>query len=349
MALQNAIDLRSDTFTLPTPAMREAMVSCELGDDVFGEDPTVKRLEAKAAEVLGMEAALLVCSGTMGNLTAMLAHCGRGDEVICGEEAHLFYYEQGGMAALGGIQPRTLRNEPDGTLRLEEVEAAIRADDAHFPVTRVLALENTHNRKGGAVLPPDYMAAAAALAKARGLRLHVDGARLFNAAAALGVPAGELVRGADSVTVCLSKGLCAPAGSVLAGGGEFIRRAHRVRKVLGGGMRQSGVLAAAGLVALEEMTARLAEDHAHARLLGDGLASIPGLALASPVATNIVYFDLTTEAPLDAAALVSGLAARGVKLFATGPRRLRAVTHAYVSAAEISEALTHLRAVVQGA
>ena len=344
MAINNAIDLRSDTFTLPTPAMREAMSTCPVGDDVFGEDPTVQRLQELAAALLGKEAALFVCSGTMGNLTAMLAHCGRGDEVICGDQAHLFYYEQGGMAALGGIQPRTLSNQPDGTLRLEEIEHAIRPDDSHFPISRVLALENTHNRMGGTVLTPDYLRRAGDLVRARGLQFHIDGARLFNAAVALGVPVAELSAPADSVTVCLSKGLCAPAGSVLAGSREFIRRVHRARKVLGGGMRQSGILAAAGILALEEMPLRLHEDHACARLLADGLTAIPGIFLnPAAVQTNIVYFDLTADAPLDAPELVRRMAAEGVKMFDTGPRRLRAVTHAYVSKEEITTALQVIR------
>jgi len=345
MSTPRAIELRSDTFTLPTPAMREAMATCALGDDVFGEDPTVQRLQEMTASLLGKEAALFVCSGTMGNLAAMLAHCGRGDEVICGDQAHVFYYEQGGMAALGGIQPRPLVNQPDGTLRLEEIEYAIRGDDSHFPVTRAVALENTHNRMGGAVLTPDYTAQVAALVDGRGLRLHLDGARLFNAAAALGLPVRELALGTDSVTVCLSKGLGAPAGSVLAGGREFIRRAHRARKVLGGGMRQAGVLAAAGIVALEQMVERLSEDHANARLLAEGLAQTPGLRVDLPgVRTNIVYFDVAADAPFDAAALCRRLGAEGVRMLNTGLRRLRAVTHANVTRAEILMALEIIRA-----
>lgn len=342
MATPRSIELRSDTFTLPTPAMREAMATCALGDDVFGEDPTVQRLQEMTAALLGKEAALFVCSGTMGNLAAMLAHCGRGDEVICGDQAHVFYYEQGGMAALGGIQPRALVNQTDGTLRLEEIEHAIRGDDSHFPVTRAVALENTHNRMGGAVLMPDYTERVAELVHSRGLVLHLDGARLFNAAAALDVPAQELARGADSVTVCLSKGLGAPAGSVLAGRRDFIRRAHRARKVLGGGMRQAGVLAAAGIVSLEQMVERLLEDHANARLLVEGLAEIPGVDVdPAGVRTNIVYFDVAG----DAAAWCRRLGEQGVRMFATGPRRLRAVTHANVTRAEIQEALEIIRAV----
>ncbi|WP_455385931.1 low-specificity L-threonine aldolase [Acidihalobacter prosperus] len=335
----STVDLRSDTVTRPTPAMREAMARAEVGDDVYGEDPTVNELERLAAERLGKEQALFVPSGTMGNLICVLAHCGRGDEMILGADAHIFYYEQGGAAALGGVHPRTLANRPDGTLDLDEVEAAIRADNPHYPVSRLLALENTHNRCGGQVLEPAYMDAAAELAHAHGMRLHVDGARIWNAAVALGVPVSRLLRGADSVSACLSKGLAAPVGSVVAGDGEFIRRARRLRKAVGGGMRQAGVVAAAGIVALNEMVERLAEDHANASLLAEGLAALDGVSIdPAAVRTNLVYFDLDGAVP-EAAEMAARLAERGVLVSPTGARGLRAVTHCDVDAAQVRRAV----------
>lgn len=335
----STVDLRSDTVTRPTPAMREAMARAEVGDDVYGEDPTVNELERLAAERLGKEQALFVPSGTMGNLICVLAHCGRGDEMILGADAHIFYYEQGGASALGGVHPRTLANRPDGTLDLDEVEAAIRADNPHYPVSRLLALENTHNRCGGQVLEPAYMDAAAELAHAHGMRLHVDGARIWNAAVALGVPVSRLLRGADSVSACLSKGLAAPVGSVVAGDGEFIRRARRLRKAVGGGMRQAGVVAAAGIVALNEMVERLAEDHANARLLAEGLAALDGVSIdPAAVRTNLVYFVLDGAVP-EAAEMAARLAERGVLVSPTGARGLRAVTHCDVDAAQVRRAV----------
>lgn len=336
------VELRSDTMTRPTPAMRQAMAAAEVGDDVFGEDPTVNRLEAKAAEQLGKEAALLVPSGTMANLASLLAHCGRGEEVILGNLSHTFIYEQGGMAAVGGINPHTVPNREDGSLPLEAIEAAVRSDNLHFPRTRLLMLENTHNRCGGAPLDLAYMNAAAEIARRHGLSLHVDGARLFNAAAALGVDARELAAPADSVCFCLSKGLAAPVGSVVCGSREFIGRARRARKLLGGGMRQAGVIAAAGIVALEEMVGRLAEDHDHARKLAEGLAAIPGIAIdPARVRTNIVYFDVAKPG-LTAAELLRRLEREGVRMLATGARTVRAVTHYEVTAAGIDHALAML-------
>jgi threonine aldolase len=333
------VDLRSDTLTRPTPAMRRAMATAEVGDDVFGEDPTVLRLEALAAERVGKAAGLFVPSGTMGNLAALLAHCRRGDEIILGDQSHTFTYEAGGSAALGGIHPRTLPNRADGTLDPGEIAAAVRADNVHFPISRLICLENTHNRCGGAVLDAAYLAEVRAVADRFGLAIHLDGARLFNAAVALNVPAGALARAADSVTFCLSKGLAAPVGSVLCGSTDFIARARRARKMLGGGMRQAGVLAAAGIVALETMVDRLAEDHANARRLAEGLADLPGIQIdPGTVRTNIVIFHL--ERPdLTPDELVTGLARRRVRLFAIGGPRLRAVTHYEVTAAGIEAAL----------
>lgn len=334
------VELRSDTMTRPTPAMRKAMAEAEVGDDVFGEDPTVNRLEMLAAERLGKEAALFVSSGTMANLVSQMSHCGRGDEMLLGSLAHSFYYEQGGSAAVASIHPRTVPNQPDGKLALDELEAAIRADNIHFPRTRLIALENTHNLCGGAPLESAYIRDVAAIARRHGIRLHIDGARLFNAAVALGVAARQLVADADSVSFCLSKGLAAPVGSVVCGSREFIQTARRARKVLGGGMRQAGVLAAAGIVALNEMIDRLAEDHANARRLAKGLAGISGLELdPGRYATNIVYFDVIQQG-LNAAELVARLQQKGVRMLAAGPRTLRAVTHYEVTAPDIEYALS---------
>ena len=333
------IDLRSDTVTLPTPAMREAMATAEVGDDVLGEDPTINRLEAMAAERVGKEAALFVASGTMGNLVSVLTHCGRGDEIIIGDQAHLFLLEAGSVSAVGGIHSRQVPNQPDATLDLAQVEAAIRPADDHFPRTRLICLENTHNRCGGACLTPDYMGQVRALADRHNLRIHLDAARVFNAAVALGVDVRELTRDADSLSFCLSKGLSAPVGSLVCGPGEFIREARRARKVLGGGMRQGGIIAAAGIVALEEMIDRLAEDHVNARRLAEGLADIPGIALdPSRVQTNIVFFNLEEGAP-DATEFCGRIAERGVKMGPTGGHRIRAVTHYGIEAEHIEQAL----------
>ncbi|GIV79899.1 low-specificity L-threonine aldolase [Litorilinea aerophila] len=329
------IDLRSDTVTRPTAAMRQAMFEAEVGDDVYGEDPTVNRLEAMVAELLGKEAAVFVSSGTMGNLVSVLSHCGRGDEMILGDSSHIFLNEQGGAAALGGIHPRPLPNRPDGSLDLEQVEASIRADNEHYPVSRLICLENTHNRCGGRVLSVEYMDAAGELAHRHGLALHVDGARLWNAAVALNVAPARLVQAADSVSVCLSKGLAAPVGSVVAGSADFIRKARRNRKVLGGGLRQAGVLAAAGIVAITEMVERLADDHANARALAEGLARLDGVAIQpETVETNLVFFDIT-HPELDAAQVSLALKQRHILINPVGPRRMRAVTNYHVSRADI--------------
>ena len=329
------VDLRSDTLTRPTEAMSRAMAAAEVGDDVFGEDPTVNRLEGMAAERMGKEAALFVASGTMGNLVSLLTHCARGEEIILGSFAHTFYFEQGGSAAVGGIHPRTLPNQPDGTLTLSEIEGAIRPDNVHFPRTRLIVLENTHNLCGGHPLDMDYMKAVGDVARRHGLKIHVDGARFFNAAVALGVPAAKLAAEADSVSFCLSKGLGAPVGSVVCGSQEFIAEARRARKVLGGGMRQAGVLAAAGIVALDEMVERLADDHANARKLAQGLADMPGISIdPSQIHTNIVYFgvdrkDMTVEE------LAKRLGDDGARMLPVGPGRIRAVTHYHISSDDI--------------
>jgi threonine aldolase len=333
------IDLRSDTVTVPTPAMREAMATAEVGDDVLGEDPTINRLEAMAAERVGKEAGLFVSSGTMGNLVSALTHCARGEEIIVGDHGHIFLFEAGSVSAVGGIHSRQVPNQPDATLDLAQVEAAIRPDDDHFPRTRLICLENTHNRCGGACLTPEYMRQVRALADRYQLKIHLDGARIFNAAVALGVDVRELTRDADSVSFCLSKGLSAPVGSLVCGPADFIHEARRARKVLGGGMRQGGVIAAAGVVALEHMVDRLADDHVNARRLAEGLADIPGIALdPSRVQTNIVYFDLEEGAP-DAAEFCGRIAGQDVKMGPTGARRIRAVTHHGIEADHIEQAL----------
>ena len=334
------IDLRSDTVTLPTLDMRRAMAEAPVGDDVYGEDPTVNRLQAMAAEMLGKEAALFVPSGTMGNLAAILAHCTRGDEVILGNQAHTFLYEAGGISALGGVHSCQLPNQSDGTLNLEDIRAAIRADDPHQPITRLVSLENTHNRCGGVALTAEYTQAVGELCHQQGIKLHLDGARLFNAAAALGLPASTLVSPVDSVTFCLSKGLCAPVGSLICGPQDFIQRAHRIRKQLGGGMRQAGVLAAAGIVALESMPGRLADDHARARRLAKHLGTIPGIVLdPGTPCTNMIFMSLNSEVVhRDAQAVADQLLKKGVKVGAVGARRFRLVTHYWIDDAAVDRA-----------
>jgi len=335
----NQVDLRSDTVTLPTPDMRRAMAEAEVGDDVFGEDPTVIRLEAMAADRMGKEAAIFVASGTMANIVCQMSHCQRGDEMILGDQSHIFFYEQGGSAALGGIHPRPVPNLPDGRLSEEAVESAIRGNDVHFPVTRLIALENTHNRCSGSPLSVEYMHAIGELARRHGLKLHIDGARIFNAAVSLGVPARDLTVDADSVSFCLSKGLCAPVGSLACGSREFIVRARRMRKVLGGGMRQAGILAAAGVVALTQMVDRLAEDHENARHLAGALADVNGLQVyPEKVRTNIVFIH-TEESGQTAAEITGALENEGVRTLAVGPHMIRAVTHYPIHREDIDRAV----------
>jgi threonine aldolase len=338
------VDLRSDTVTHPTDAMRQAMYEAEVGDDVFGEDPTVNRLETMAAQKMGKEAALFTTSGTMSNLIAVLTHTQHGNEIILGSGAHIFLNEVGGAAALGGLMMHTVSNDADGRLPLVDIEMAIRDKNIHYPQTTLLCLENTQNRCGGAVLSPEYTDSAVQLAHRHGIKVHLDGARIFNAAVALGVPAVELTAGVDSVGFCLSKGLSAPIGSVLCGSKEFIERARKRRKMLGGGMRQTGVIAAAGIVALETMIDRLVEDHANARKLAAGLTQIRGITLAQEkVPTNIVIFDLAQSFPV--AEFITKLDSHGVKVIRFGNHRLRAVTHRMVSADDIDYALNQIEQV----
>jgi len=334
------IDLRSDTVSHPTPAMRTAMANAELGDDVYGEDPTVNLLQEMAADITGKEAALFVASGTMGNLSAILAHCNRGDEIILGDKAHTFRFEAGGVSALGGIHTWQVRNQPDGTLALDDILAAIRSEDSHQPITRLVTLENTHNRCGGVPLSVEYTRAVGELTQQHGLYLHLDGARLFNAAIAMHVSARELSGPADSVTFCLSKALCAPVGSVLCGSRDFIYRAHRIRKQLGGGMRQAGVLAAAGVVALETMIDRLAEDHARARQLAQGLESLPGLILDPGTPhTNMIFCSLGEHISSSASEVADRLAELGVRVGIAGQRRFRLVFHYWIRDNDVAKTI----------
>ena len=334
------IDLRSDTVTKPTPEMREAMAEAEVGDDVYMDDPTVNQLQEKAAEMLGKEDALFVPSGTMGNLLALLVHCQRGDEVIVGDKSHIYLNEAGGMSALGGIHPRPVKNQADGTLALEDILAAIQSEDVHHTITRLICLENTQNVCGGVVLSAEYTQAVGKIARENNLLLHIDGARIFNAAAVLGISVKELVEPADSVMFCLSKGLVAPVGSMLVGTKKFINRARHLRKMLGGGMRQAGVLAAAGLISLEKMSTRLGQDHARAKSLFEGLKQVRGLRLdAGLTSSNMVYFDLLDEVKLSVDQIIEEMKKRGVLVDWAGPRRFRLVTHYWVDDAGVSKTL----------
>lgn len=334
------VDLRSDTVTQPTPAMRKAMAEAPVGDDVYGEDPTVNRLQVMAAELMGKQAGLFVASGTMGNLTAILSHCQRGDEVMLGNKAHTFLFEAGGISVLGGVHSCQLPNQPDGSLALEDIQAAIRPDDPHDPRSRLICLENTHNRCGGTYQSVGYVHRVTEYAHDHGLFVHLDGARIFNAAVAQKIAAKDLAAGADSVTFCLSKGLCAPVGSVLCGTKEFIARALRYRKMLGGGMRQAGILAAAGIVALETMIDRLSEDHARARRLAEGLRAIPGLVLelGMPM-TNMVFVSLAPEVVLSSEQVLQKLKARSVLVGATSARQFRLVTHYWLDDAGVEKTI----------
>jgi threonine aldolase len=332
------IEMRSDTLTLPTDEMREAMRYAEVGDDVYGEDPTVRRLEELAAMKVGKEAAVFVPSGTMGNLLAVMTHCRRGDEILMESECHIYYYEVGGLSAVAGVVPRLVKGA-NGVLDPGDVEAAIREENIHYAPAACLAIENTHNRGGGTVTPIDTMAALRRVADAHGLAIHLDGARIFNASLALGVDASDIAKHVDSVMFCLSKGLSAPVGSILAGSAEFIRAARKNRKMLGGGMRQAGVLAAAGIVALDRMVDRLAEDHANARSLGVGLAQIPGIAMdLSTVQTNIVVFDVSALG-VSASQFASELAQEGVRVTTRPPFGIRAVLNRHVDSDGVGRAL----------
>ncbi len=338
------IDFRSDTKTLPSPDMRRAMAEAELGDDVSGEDPTVNRLEAMSAEMLGKEAAVLVASGTMGNLIGVLAQCQRGEEVILGDKSHIYRAEAGGVSVLGGVVMQMLPNDGAGRLDLDEIESAIHPADSHYPPTKLIALENTANASGGAPLTPEYMGEVGRLAREHGIKVHVDGARLFNAAVCLETPAAELAADADTVTFCLSKGLACPVGSVLCGDSETMERARRLRKMLGAGMRQAGIIAAPGIVALESMIDRLAEDHSNARKLALGLSEIPGIEIdPDSLPTNLLFFEITSGDPME---IGRRLRERGVLV---SPERdvWRWVTHYGITSEDVDYALGVMREVMR--
>ena len=340
-----AIDLRSDTVTQPTPKMREAMAAAEVGDDVYGEDPTLNRLESLAAEKVGKEAALFVPTGTMGNAIAMIVHCRRGDEIIMGDRSHTYLYEVGGAARLNGSPARVIPTLPDGRLDPDRLAASFLGDDIHEARTGLLCLENTHNMCGGRALDPQKLRTLAEPARQRNVPVHMDGARLFNAAVSLGVPASALAAEVDTVMFCLSKGLSAPVGSMLAGSHAFIAEARRARKLLGGGMRQAGVLAAAGILALTEMVDRLGDDHANARRLAEGLAEIPGIRTQpGAVETNIIYFDvLDANGQRQNEAFTHTAATSGVLFSGGDTGMIRAITHYGITADDIERALTVVR------
>jgi threonine aldolase len=338
------IDLRSNTVTQPTAEMRKAMFEAEVGDDVYGEDPTINRLESMAAEITGKESALFTTSGTQSNLIAVLTHTKHGNEIILGSDAHIFINEVGGAAALGGVVTRTLPNDRRGCIDPDDIKHAIRTKNIHYPETTLLCLENTHNRCGGTVLDVDYCNMVCDLGHANGLKMHLDGARIFNAAVALGVPAKNLTVNFDSVNFCISKGLSAPVGSLLCGNKDFVTRARKARKMLGGGMRQAGILAAAGIVALETMVDRLAEDHVNAGRLAKGLAGIKGISVSQlEPPTNIVLFELSSKIPVQP--FIDGVEKAGLKVNPRGGILFRAVTHRMISAADIEAALAIIESV----
>ncbi len=333
------IDLRSDTVTLPSEAMRRAIAEAPVGDDVFGEDPSIRRLEAMSAERAGKEAALFVASGTMSNLVAIMTHCGRGDEAIAGSESHILHYEVAGAAGVAGVQLRPVTNDASGHIDADEVEATIRGENVHLPATTLLCLENTHNRCSGAVIRPEEIEALADVAHRHGVRVHIDGARIFNAAIALDTSVAMLAAPADSIGFCLSKGLGAPVGSVLCGSAEFIARARKMRKMVGGGMRQGGIIAAAGVYALEHMVDRLADDHANAKVLARGLAELPMVDLdPERIETNIVIFDVRG----DWMGFARSMKEAGVLSTVIAPGRLRMVTHYGIERADIGDALARV-------
>ena len=340
------IDLRSDTVTHPTEAMRKAMYTAEVGDDVYEEDPTVNKLEKIAAKMVGKEAGLFVTSGTMSNLLAVLTQTTRGNEIIVGSESHIFHYEVAGASALGGVMVRTVANQPNGEIKLADIENAIRPANIHAPPTALVCLENTHNRCGGMVLTQAYTAKVVRLARKYNIRVHLDGARLFNAAVALNVAATALTKNIDSVGICLSKGLSAPVGSVICGSADFVLRARKWRKMLGGGMRQAGVIAAAGIVALETMVDRLAEDHANAKRLAEGMKNTRGIIVTQEtVPTNIILFEVASR--IDAQRFSARMKENGVLLSPRGGSKFRVVTHRMISPRDIEKALVVFNQTIQ--
>ena len=337
------IDLRSDTITLPTKEMLDAIDRADLGDDVFQEDPTINQLEELAAKRFNKQAALFVPSGTMANLVAVLSHCQRGDEVILGDQAHTFLYEAGGISSFGGVHSRQLVNQADGTIAIDDIKHAIRKEDVHFPTTRLICLENTHNRCFGMPLSSDYVNSVAEVAKNNSILVHVDGARIFNAAVSLDTPVRLLTDEIDSVSFCLSKGLSAPAGSLLCGSENFIYRARRNRKALGGGMRQAGILAAAGIVALEKMTERIADDHQNARALAEGISDIKGISIdLDKIQTNIIYFSLD-HPKIESSLFLDKMCEKNIHFFELGPSWYRLVTHNGISKDDVSNVVEEFR------
>lgn len=341
------IDLRSDTVTWPTPAMRQAMANALVGDDVYGEDPTVNRLEAMAAQRFGKEAGLFVTSGTMGNVVSLLTHCGRGDEVIMGNPSHTFLYESGNPAAVGGVHSMPIPTQPDGTLALNDILGAFRHDDPHYARSKVVSLENTQGSMAGQPLPVDYIDQVGALCHQHGVVLHIDGARIFNAATAVGESVARVAQAADSVTFCLSKGLCAPVGSVIVGSGAFVYQARRVRKMMGGGMRQAGIIAAAGIVALEEMTERLHDDHTNACALAQGLSTIPSIEIdVSRVKTNMFFFKLREDAPIAVDELPARLANDDILISGHYKREFRFVTHYWIQPIHVEKVVERMQSLL---
>jgi len=335
------IDFRSDTVTQPTEEMRSAMASAEVGDDVYGEDPTVNLLEEKTAQLLNKEAALFTASGTMGNLIAVLSHCGRGDEAVMGSQGHTFLHEVGGISALGGVFPQLVPSKPDGTISLDDLQSAIREEDIHHPETKLIIIENTQNACGGVPISTDYMQSVAQIIKPHEIKLHVDGARIFNAAVALGESTAALTAEADSIMFCLSKGLCAPVGSMLCGKRDFIFRARKIRKQLGGGMRQAGIIAAAGILAIEKMTQRLEEDHIRAKNLAGGLDDVQGIILdKGEPQTNMVYMKLADDHPMQPAELTEICKAQNILIGQSGPRHFRFVMHYWINDNDVESVLS---------
>ena len=341
------IDLRSDTVTLPSPDMLSAIASTDLGDDVFSEDPTVNNLQEKAAQIMGKEDALIVPSGTMGNLVSILVHCSRGDEVILGHQAHTFLYEAGGISAFGGIHSRQLKNNDDGTIDIDEIKASIREENVHFPPTTLICLENTHNRCFGAPLTPDYMKEVNEVANENGCKVHLDGARIFNASVALGIDVKELTKDVNSLTFCLSKGLASPIGSIICGDKLFIKKARHIRKALGGGMRQAGIIAKFGEVSLDTMINQIKKDHQNAKMLAEGLNDIKNVDIElDKIYSNIVYFKLKESCLNLSSKLVKLMEDRKILFFEVSPNRYRLVTHYGIDSKDIESVLINFNEIL---
>ena len=350
MAFENGVvDFRSDTVTHPTPSMRKAMANAPVGDDVYGEDPTINALEQKSAELMGKESALFTASGTMANLIAVLAYCERGNEAVMGNNGHTFLHEVGGISALGGVFPQLVPNQSDGTLALTDIRNAIREEDIHHPETRLFILENTQNQCGGVPLSREYTNMVADILNPRSIRLHIDGARIFNASVALGIEPSTLVEKADSVMFCLSKGLCAPVGSILCGSSEFIHKARKIRKQLGGGMRQAGILGAAGIVALDEMINRLEEDHLRAKNLAEGMKELPGIFFEKGLPqSNMVFIELSEDAVISADNLIKEMAEVDILIGMSGPKSFRFVTHFWINDQDVDKFLVNMKRLLAG-